>query len=375
MNGESEERFRLITENAPVMLWMGDAQGKCLYLNRAQRAFWNAPEDVSGFDWTGTVYPDDRAKLYQPFGIAMRDHTPFSVEARYWRADGALRVLHTDAHPRFDGQGRFQGMIGVNVDVTDTRATEAELKQRVAEAVAETRTAQAQLFQSQKMEALGQLVGGVAHDFNNMLAIIAGNAQALLRHLPEGAERPRKAAANIQQGVDRAARLIDRLLSFSRHRPLQVEPCAVNDLVAGMADILARTLGHGVRLDLRPGAGLWPVAVDPNQLENALLNLAINARDAMPGGGTLTIETGNADLGAAGPHVMVRVADTGTGIPAEVQSRVFEPFFTTKQAGSGTGLGLSQVYGFVRQSGGRLHLDSQVGQGTAITIHLPRQAA
>ncbi len=262
------------------------------------------------------------------------------------------------------------------------RLTET-LEQRVAQEVAERIRAEEELRQAQKMEAVGQLTGGIAHDFNNLLTIIVGNIEILQRHLPPDAGRLRRAADNAQQGARRASALTHRLLAFSRRQPLEPKPIDANKLVAGMSDLLRRTLGETIRLETVLAGGLWRTQADPNQLENAILNLAVNARDAMPSGGKLTIETANAFLDDAyvealaepvppGQYVLIAVSDAGTGMDKFTIERVFEPFFTTKGPGRGTGLGLSQVYGFVRQSNGHVRIYSEIGEGTTIKIYLPR---
>jgi len=259
------------------------------------------------------------------------------------------------------------------------------LEERVACEVAERMKAEEALRQAQKMEAVGQLTGGIAHDFNNLLTIVVGNIELLQRHLPEEAGRLRRAADNAMQGAQRAATLTQRLLAFSRRQPLEPKPIDANKLVSGMSELLRRTLGETISLETVLAGGLWRTHADPNQLENAILNLAVNARDAMPGGGMLTIETANAHLDEAyvaelpeavppGQYVLIAVADTGTGMDKSTMERVFEPFFTTKEAGKGTGLGLSQVYGFVRQSGGHVRIYSERGEGTTVKIYLPRLA-
>ncbi len=244
-------------------------------------------------------------------------------------------------------------------------------------------TLEASLRQSQKMEAVGQLTGGVAHDFNNLLTIILGNLQMALRQLPEG--KPKTLASNAHQAADRAAELTKRLLAFSRSQPLDPRPIDANRLVAGMSDLLDRTLGETIAVETVRSAGLWLTEADGPQLEAAILNLAINARDAMADGGKVTIETGNAFLDEfycqsvdgvkPGQYVMISVTDTGSGMPADVVDKAFDPFFTTKAAGAGTGLGLSQVYGFIRQSGGHVRIYSEVGEGTTVKIYLPRSFA
>jgi len=255
-----------------------------------------------------------------------------------------------------------------------TDALVAEMRKR-----AET---EGQLHHVQKMDAIGHMTGGVAHDFNNMLAIILGNLDLARRRLAKGETGIDKFLTNALEGGRRAAALTQRLLAFARRAPLAPQPVDANKLVAGMSDLLHRSLGEMVQIETVLAAGLWRTHADPNQLESAIINLAVNARDAMPEGGKLTIETGNAYLDeaytaqhagvTAGQYVLLAVTDTGTGMTAEVQEKAFDPFFTTKASGIGTGLGLSQVYGFVKQSGGHVKIYSEAGQGTTIKLYLPR---
>jgi signal transduction histidine kinase len=262
------------------------------------------------------------------------------------------------------------------------------LEARVSEEVSERLKAEDALRQAQKMEAVGQLTGGVAHDFNNLLTVIIGGLETVSRQLsespsPEAVRKIERAVAMATHGAERAATLTARLLAFARRQPLDPRPVDPGRLVTGLADLLQRTLGEGVQFETVSGAGIWLTNVDAAELENALVNLAVNARDAMPAGGCLTIETGNACLDedyvasipepvSPGQYVLVAVTDTGTGMDQATIGQVFEPFFTTKEVGKGTGLGLSQVYGFVRQSGGHIRVYSELGLGTTIKIYLPR---
>jgi two-component system NtrC family sensor kinase len=236
------------------------------------------------------------------------------------------------------------------------------------------------LRQSQKMDAVGQLTGGVSHDFNNLLTIITGNLQLALRDVTDGRLQRRLTAA--LAGADRAAQLTRKLLAFARNQPLDPKPLDVNQLVNGMSEMLTRTLGENISIETVGSAGLWQTEVDSSELESAILNLAINARDAIKDGGKLTIETANTFLDEnycrdfddikPGQYVLISVSDTGAGMPKEVADRAFDPFFTTKAPGVGTGLGLSQVYGFVRQSGGHIRIYSELNLGTTVKIYLPR---
>ncbi len=577
---ESEARFRLVADSAPVMLWMGDRVGKCVYLNRALRDFWGVGTAAIGdFDWNVRLHPEDRERLFGPFSHAMRTQTAFSVEARFRRVDGEYRILHTDAHPRFGWGGEFLGMIGVNVDVTETRRAEAALRtetrlleilnrtgvsiaaeldlerivqtvtdagvelagaqfgaffynvlndkgesymlyalsgapreafsrfpmpratavfrptfhgqgvirsddiladprygqsdpyrgmppghlpvrsylavpvtsrtgevlgglffghaetaifkpehetllvgiagqaataidnarlfraaeteiaerrraeeamqalnatleQRVAEEGEERSKAEEALRQAQKMEAVGQLTGGIAHDFNNLLQGITGSLNLIQQRVRQGriGELDRW-VAGAMTSAQRAASLTHRLLAFSRRQPLDPRPINVNPLVASMEDLLRRSMGERIQMELVLAAGLWTTLCDPNQLESSVLNLAINARDAMPEGGRLTIETCNTHVDSAvarqrgiqpGQYVCVSVTDNGMGMPPDILERAFDPFFTTKPTGQGTGLGLSMIYGFARQSEGYAKIYSEVGRGTTVKLYLPR---
>ncbi len=262
------------------------------------------------------------------------------------------------------------------------RELNATLERRVEQRTAELFAAEEALRQAQKMEAVGQLTGGIAHDFNNMLAVVLGSLDLLGRRLEGGDARTRRYVDAAADGARRAATLTQRLLAFSRQQPLQPERLDANRLVAGMSDLLRGSLGSGIHLETVLAGGLWPVSADPNQLENIILNLAINARDAMGGEGKVTIETHNchlddryaaAEIGvAAGQYVLIAVTDTGAGMPPDVVAKAFDPFFTTKGVGKGTGLGLSQVYGFVKQSGGHVKIYSEIGVGTTVKLYLPR---
>ncbi|MCQ8278488.1 response regulator [Acetobacteraceae bacterium KSS8] len=264
----------------------------------------------------------------------------------------------------------------------DLRRLTASLESEVEARTQALLAAEEQLRQSQKMEAVGQLTGGIAHDFNNLLTGISGSLELLTVRLEQGRlSELGRYVASAQAAAQRAAALTHRLLAFSRRQTLDPKPTAVNELVVGMEEMIRRTVGPAIEIAVRCSAELWPAIVDPNQLENALLNLCLNARDAMPDGGCVTIETGNLALDDAaarerdlppGDYVSLCVADTGTGMTPDVIARAFDPFFTTKPLGQGTGLGLSMIYGFVRQSGGQVRISSELGHGTSMRLFLPR---
>jgi PAS domain S-box-containing protein len=312
------------------------------------------------------VHPDDIDATLAEIARLDAGKTTFHFENRYRRKDGSYRTLAWTAVP---GDGLLHG---VARDVTAEREASEAL-----------RRTEETLRQSQKMEAVGQLTGGIAHDFNNMLTVVGGSLELLGRRLPADDERSHRYIDSAVEGVRRASTLTQRLLAFSRQQPLKPEAIDLNKLVSGMSDLLRHSLGTAIRLETALAGGLWRTHVDPNQLENVILSLAVNGRDAMPdGGGRLTIETQNAHLDTRyvashtgvpeGQYVLVAVTDTGSGMPPDVIAKAFDPFFTTKDVGKGTGLGLSQVYGFVKQSGGHVKIYSERGQGTTVKIYLPR---
>ena len=260
----------------------------------------------------------------------------------------------------------------------EARAVSAALREENAA----REEAEGQVRQMQKMDSIGQLTGGIAHDFNNMLAIVIGNLDLAARRLASDADKARRCIANAREGAERAATLTARLLAFSRQQPLAPDPIDANKLVTSMSELLRRALGEQISIETVLAGGLWRSHADTGQLENAIVNLAVNARDAMPDGGKLTIETANAHLDdayaatrsevAPGQYVLICVSDTGAGMAPDVIERAFDPFFTTKPVGKGTGLGLSQVFGFVKQSGGHIAIYSEIGEGTTVKLYLPR---
>jgi PAS domain S-box-containing protein len=353
--------------------------------------------------WIACIYREDRPRIVDIIdsAVAARQRE-VQAEFRITSAvDGGLKWMEARCLIVYAEDGSPLRVVGVNVDVTErknailqlrafTETLEEAVRERTREVIAENearRRAEESLRQAQKMEAVGQLTGGIAHDFNNLLTVVQGGLDVIGRQLGRLGDSPAvariaRAREMAMQGAQRAAVLTNRLLAFSRQQPLAPEVVDANKLVAGLCEFVRRTLGEAVSLETVLAAGLWHTYVDANQLENTLLNLALNARDAMPDGGKLTIETANCHLDDSyverleepvepGQYVMVAVADTGTGMDAATVSRAFEPFFTTKKVGKGTGLGL-QVYGFVRQSSGHIKIYSELGEGTTIKIYLPR---
>ncbi|PWC40902.1 PAS domain-containing sensor histidine kinase [Azospirillum sp. TSO35-2] len=375
----SEEQFRLLVQGVvDYALFMLDPTGCVANWNQgAQRLKGYRADEIVGRHFSRFYTEEDRAAGLPARALATAlAEGKFEAEGWRVRKDGTRFFAHVVIDPIRSDTGTLMGFAKITRDITERRKTEEMLE--------EMRQA---LVQSQKMEAIGQLTGGVAHDFNNLLQAISSSLELIDQRLAAG-RAPQVAAdiapfaATARAAVDRAASLTRRLLAFARRQPLRPERTDLNALVDGLWELLHRSVGEAIRLERRPSAALWPVRADVSQIENALLNLVINARDAMPDGGTLTIETANAPVGPAeiagepgvepGDYVAVTVADTGTGMPPEVLSRVYEPFFTTKPIGQGTGLGLSQLYGFARQSGGFVRIDSTVGQGTAVRLFLPR---
>ncbi|RYD58481.1 MAG: response regulator [Sphingomonadales bacterium] len=304
--------------------------------------------------------------------------------------DGEQRWIARRGEVVRDSETSSYRFIGVIYDVTASKLAEERLRElndtleaRVAEEIAERQQTEDALRQAQKMEAVGQLTGGIAHDFNNLLTIIIGNVDTVIRRLEPGSDpRMRRSLENALKGAERASALTQRLLAFSRRQPLDPKHTDVARLLAGMSDLLTRSISETIAVLVESDAGLWPVEVDQHQLENAVLNLAVNARDAMAEGGDLSIRASNTAVtsdeakGELGPgsYVVISVSDTGTGMTAETIGRVFDPFFTTKEVGKGTGLGLSMVYGFAKQSGGHITIESEPGAGTTVRLYLPRVA-
>ncbi|WP_082494301.1 PAS domain S-box protein [Methylobacterium sp. Leaf108] len=343
-----------------------------------------------------TVHPDDQAGLAAAIDEVIARGGAYAHQYRVRRSDGRYYWIEANGRVDHADDGTPSSFPGVLIDVEERRAVEAErdraaaalrtlnetLEQHVAERTAELMRAEEQLRQAQKMEAVGQLTGGLAHDFNNLLAGISGALELMQSRMSQGRFGDLDRYMTVAQGAARrAAALTHRLLAFSRRQTLSPKPTNVNQLIGGMEELVRRTIGPQITLELVGAPGLWPALVDPGQLENALLNLCINARDAMPDGGRITIETANRclDRPAASDHdipegqyLSLCVTDTGTGMPPDVIARVFEPFFTTKPIGEGTGLGLSMIHGFAQQSGGQVRISSEVGRGTTVCLYMPR---
>ncbi len=359
---EAEERRRLFETSVDV-IFITDSQGQFIRVSPSvEPTLGYHPDEMTGHSGADFIYPEDLDPTRNEMRMARRGKLMRNFETRYVHKDGRVIALNWTGIWSDPGQQHFF----IGRDVTEQKIAEERLRQ------------------SQKMEAVGQLTGGIAHDFNNMLTVITGTIDILADAV---ADKPQAAAIAklISDAADRGAELTGRLLSFARKQPLQPRETSINALVADAGKMLQPLLGAQIEIESRLEPDAWPALVDPTQLTTALLNLAVNARDAMPQGGRLTLETANVVLDEsyarlhneviAGPYVMLAVSDTGAGIPAELRDKVFEPFFTTKELGKGTGLGLSMVYGFVKQSGGHIKVYSEVGHGTTIKIYLPRQGA
>ncbi|MEZ0495351.1 PAS domain S-box protein [Sphingomonas sp. IW22] len=393
----NEEQLRLATDMAEIGLWDFDVESDTLFWQPRVKAMFGVSDDAaySIADFYAGLHPDDFDATAEAFADALNPakRSLYDVEYRtVGKEDGVIRWVAAKGRAIFDHAGNCRRVLGTAIDITDRKRDEqmlkdinATLEQRVADEIARRDNAEEALRQAQKMEAVGQLTGGIAHDFNNLLTVVTGNIDMAGRALEASGvtdSRARRALDNAMKGAERAASLTQRLLAFSRRQPLAPKALDVDKLVSGMSDMLNRTLGETVHLEVVTSPSLWRTEADPHQLESAILNLAVNARDAMSSGGTLTIETANARLDeeysaahaevAPGQYVVISVSDTGQGMDKETIARAFEPFFTTKEVGKGTGLGLSMVYGFVKQSGGHVKVYSEEDHGTTVKIYLPR---
>ncbi|MES2441706.1 MAG: PAS domain-containing protein [Pseudomonadota bacterium] len=385
---ESEEKFRAIANSIDQMVWSTRPDGYHDYYNDRWYEYTGVPHgSTDGEAWNGMFHPEDQERAWGVWRHSLETGDRYRIEYRLRHHDGSYRWVLGSAQPVRGDDGAITRWFGTCTDIQDivdarevlARSRE-ELEQAVAERTQQLMAAEDQLRQAQKMEAVGQLTGGIAHDFNNMLAVVIGGLDLLERRLAQGNTDVGRYVTAARDGATRAAALTQRLLAFSRQQPLAPVPVDANLTVTGMIELLVRTIGEDVTVETRLPDDLRLAMADPSQLENMILNLAVNARDAMPGGGTLTIETANTrfeapearDCGVSpGDYVEIAVKDTGLGMSPEVAARAFDPFFTTKGVGKGTGLGLSQVFGFVRQSGGHVGIESEPGRGTTVRVYLP----
>ncbi len=397
---ESEERFRLIADSSPVPMWVTRLDRKRSFVNRAYVDFLGITyEQAVDYDWRTIIHPDDQQRILNESVAGEATLERFVLEGRFRRGDGEWRWLRSISQPRWGPGGEHVGFIGAAYDITDWKLAEQTLRsvnetlerrveerttelksalERLQREVAERERAEEALRQAQKMEAVGRLTGGIAHDFNNLLTPVIGGLEIIYRNLDD--EKLKRLAEAALDSSRRGAKLTGQLLAFSRIQRLRMLPVAVDGVIEKMRQILRHTIGTRVAIATELDAAESYALCDENQLENAVLNLAINARDAMADGGTLTISTFVANEAGgpdhqAGDYVCIRVVDTGHGMPPEIAERATEPFFSTKPFGKGTGLGLAQVYGIARQSGGTIRIDSREGEGTTVDILLPKVSA
>ncbi len=404
---KSQNRLRVLVEGIPQLVWRAARIGEWTWSSPQWSAFTGLSEDASrGLGWQAALHPEDRDAAMAAWRMAEAKGF-IEVDLRILNAEqGRHRWFQTRAVPVRNARGGIIEWLGTSTDIEDQMQARAvlsrsheELEALVAartrdlleavealhDEIQERERIEETLRQSQKMQAVGQLTGGIAHDFNNMLQGISSSLEIVQRRIEQqrAAEAMRFLEA-ARKSVTRAAGLTQRLLAFARKQTLNAKPVNLDELARGMEELIRRTVGPSVQVELKMRDGEWQVLCDENQMENALLNLAINARDAMPDGGRLTILTEDVALSpedlageveaVPGEYSVIAVRDTGAGMPPEVMERAFEPFFTTKALGQGTGLGLSQIYGFVRQSKGLVRIDSAEGRGTTISLFLPRAA-
>ena len=407
---EGEARLRGFVENSADVLWIVDTEARRLeYLSPAYEAIWGEPRERIMRDlgrWVELVHPADRARASRNLPQALAGAT-VSVEYRIVRpSDGAVRWIRDTGFPIPSADGRIRRVGGIAQDITEEKAAgerlrelnealEARVAARTAELqqalstlhdeVLERQQAEERLRQSEKLKAVGQLTGGIAHDLNNMLQAITSGLSMIRTRLRQGRSGDVLSyVERAERGTMRAAALTQRLLAFGRQQTLTPKPVSLDQIARGMEEMIRRTVGPSVQVELKLADGNWLVMCDPNQMESALLNLCVNARDAMPEGGWLTVSTEQLVLSEAhvanqedakpGRYAAIAVTDTGTGMSPELLAHVFEPFFTTKPLGQGTGLGLSQIYGFVRQSGGIVQIETAFGVGTTVRLCLPFHA-
>jgi PAS domain S-box-containing protein len=385
---ESESRQRALLEALPQLVWTCAPNGDCDFVNpQWQQYTGTSAEKNFGFAWLNVVHAADHRDLATAWRLSLASGTDFDAEARLSCIDGKYRWFKLRSIPVRHPNGHITKWFGTATDITDLveardtlRRSNDELEAAVAKRTQERETAIRQLHESQKMESIGQLTGGVAHDFNNLLAVILGSLSLLKKSLPHDPRTSRLIEGAIQ-GAERGTSLTKRLLAFARRQELQIEAIDIHKLIPDLLNFLRQSLGPSISIAVDIAPDVHPVKIDANQFELALMNLAINARDAMPEGGVLTIAA--RDVSASeqvglpkellrGDYVRISVADTGIGMDDATLARAMEPFFTTKGVGKGTGLGLSMVQGLIAQSGGAVGVASQPGKGTTINLWLPR---
>ncbi len=364
----SEGRFRALAETAPTGIYRMDAAGTIVFVNEVWRRITSlGPLPLGAVAWREALHPDERDRVVQAWDEALGRGQDLRQEYRVRRPDGGVRWVADTAAPELDLEGGLTGFVGTLTDITEKREIEARLEQ------------------SRRLEAIGQLTGGIAHDFNNLLMVVLGNAEMLEDLANRGGEikpeRLLRLARTLLNAAERGSALTQNLLGFSHRRSVRPEKISVHRRIQDLGELIRRNLGGGITLVFDLSAERDEIMIDMTQLENAVINLALNARDAMPSGGRMTIATRTLAIGApsrpdtgelpAGPYLALAIADTGNGMPPEVLSRAIEPFFTTKPEGQASGLGLSLAYGVVKQAGGEIRIESEPGRGTTVTLILP----
>ena len=364
---ESEEKFRQLADNVTDVFWMTSPDlRKVHYVSPAYERVWGrsaASVYAHPAEWADAIPPEERERVYAAFSRLAADEPSVSVEYRIARPDGSIRWIHSRGFQIKDATGAVIRITGIATDITERKRVEGHL------------------FQSQKMETVGKLAGGIAHEFNTIMTTIIGHSEIMLNDLPAGNPLC-KNAQEIRQAADKAAMLTRQLLAYGRKQILQPKILDLNTLIADVEGILRHLMGDGVDVRIVPSTGLKPVKADVGQIEQVIMNIAMNAADAMPNGGKLTLETANVTLGEeyvrgfpdlkAGEYVMLAITDTGAGMSEKVKARLFEPFFTTKGVGKGTGLGLATCHGIIKQSGGHIAVYSEPGRGASFKVYLPQ---
>jgi two-component system cell cycle sensor histidine kinase/response regulator CckA len=361
---ESETRFRAVADQASVLIWLANPEGARTFFNDGWLSFTGRDAaSAAGFGWTEDLHPDDRPRCLDAIARASSAREGYQLDYRLKRPDGSYGWVLEQAVPRLAADGQLAGFAGSCVDTTERQQLEVQLQQ------------------AQRMEAIGCLAGGVSHDFNNMLTVILGYVD-VLREYTEADGPAREAADAIRGAAERASSLTRQLLTFSRRQPVTTKVVDVNEAVTNVGHLVGRIIGADITVVTATEPALGRVRADPSQIEQVLMNLVVNARDAMSGGGRLTIRTRNVELDESsarryarvkpGRYVLLEIADTGHGMDAATKARIFEPLFTTKEPGKGTGLGLATVYGIVKQSGGHIVVESTPGAGSTFQVYLPR---
>jgi PAS domain S-box-containing protein len=368
---DGDTQFGLLMDSVPVMIRVADADKSCTWFNRTWLDFTgrSMAEEV-GNGWTAGVHRDDLARCLETYSAHFDRLAPFQMEYRLRRADGQYRWILDTGVPRCAADGRFEGYIASSIDISSLKETEIDLRSMLARR-------ERALAGSQQAETLAQFTGGIAHDFNNLLTVIAGNL-VLLEQRAGGDEELATLARKASKAAGRGTRLAEQLLALARNAPTKPQPLRLDRLVADLAGTFELLLGDCIGLETALPQELWAPGADPIQLQLMLVGLALNARDAMPAGGTLRIEASNVEIlpdsgddVAPGSYVLMKITDTGEGMPPEILRRAGEPFFTTKESDGARGLGLSHAHGFLRQSGGALRINSAAGQGTTVRLYLP----